>query len=301
MIELSPSEAFIAYEAARSRMPKGIVGKPSPRRVNTLADLTDAFDVFLLDAFGVLNIGDQPIPGTPERVRDLQAMGKRVIVVSNAASVPVEDLLNKYKRLGYSFLRDDVITSRKAAIAAVSAAPDIHWGVMGLSGVSMSDFGDVKWSLLEDDPDTYSQVKGFLLLGSGEWTQDRHEILRKTLNERPRPVYVANPDIVAPRVGALSSEPGFFGHDLAETAGIAPVFFGKPFENIYDIVFQQLPEADRSRVVMVGDSLHTDVLGAQAANIASVLVSGFGFFAGQDVDMAISQSGIVPDFIVDRP
>ena len=38
---------------------------------------------------------------------------------------------------------------------------------------------------------------------------------------------------------------------------------------------------------MVGDSLHTDILGAQAAGVASALVARYGFFAGQDVDSAI--------------
>ena len=38
------------------------------------------------------------------------------------------------------------------------------------------------------------------------------------------------------------------------------------------------------------DSLHTDILGAQAAGVASALVARYGFFAGQDVDSAIERS-----------
>ena len=52
---------------------------------------------------------------------------------------------------------------------------------------------------------------------------------------------------------------------------------------------------------MVGDSLHTDILGARAAGVASALVAGYGFFAGQDVASAIEKAGITPDIIVERP
>lgn len=52
---------------------------------------------------------------------------------------------------------------------------------------------------------------------------------------------------------------------------------------------------------MVVDSLHTDILGGHAAGIASALITGYGFLAGQDAEAAIEASGIAPDFMVARP
>jgi len=52
---------------------------------------------------------------------------------------------------------------------------------------------------------------------------------------------------------------------------------------------------------MVGDSLHTDILGAKTAGVASALISDYGFFAGENVAAAIELAGIVPDFVVARP
>ena len=52
---------------------------------------------------------------------------------------------------------------------------------------------------------------------------------------------------------------------------------------------------------MVGDSLHTDILGAQSAGVSSALVAQHGFFAGQDIEQAINFTGIVPDFVVNSP
>jgi len=57
----------------------------------------------------------------------------------------------------------------------------------------------------------------------------------------------------------------------------------------------------RARILMVGDSLHTDILGAQAAGIRSALVTGYGVLCGADVAAAIAHAGIRPDYILPRP
>ncbi|MEM9578550.1 MAG: HAD-IIA family hydrolase [Pseudomonadota bacterium] len=298
---LTTAEAFAAYEAARARMPEAAIGKPAPRYIRSLEEIADQFDVFLLDAFGVLNIGETAISGVPERVRDLKAAGKRVFVLSNAASVPREALLTKYRHLGYDFEDKDVITSRMAAIAGMKSAPDLRWGVMGLAEVSMTDFGPMDWQLLGDDPEPYESAEGFLLVGSGDWSEQRQALLERSLKNTPRPVRIANPDIIAPRERGFTTEPGYFAHRIAQHTDAELEFFGKPFPSIYTLAFERLGATDRSRIVMVGDSLHTDVLGAQSAGISSVLISDFGFFAGQDTAKAIRRSGIIPDFIAPRP
>ena len=52
---------------------------------------------------------------------------------------------------------------------------------------------------------------------------------------------------------------------------------------------------------MVGDTLHTDILGGAAAGLHTALVTGFGALLGLDVDTAIRKAGIVPDIILPTP
>ncbi|WP_170379851.1 HAD-IIA family hydrolase [Ruegeria atlantica] len=297
----SAQEAFDAYEAVRHRLPEARPTEVTYRQVETLDDIAHEFDVFLLDAFGVLNIGDTAIPDTPDRVRSLKAAGKRVLVVSNAAGFPHTTLLEKYSRLGYDFAPRDVITSRATLLSEINGQSGLHWGLMATPSAGLRDLEGLKLSYLEDDPKPYETVDGFLMIGSAVWTESRQAMLETALLERPRPVMVGNPDIVAPREYGFSKEPGLFAHRLADRTGVVPQFFGKPFANIYDLAFQRLGHIDRSRVLMVGDSLHTDILGASSAGIDSALISGYGFFAGHDVEAAIKKAGIVPNFVVGRP
>jgi len=79
---LQINEAFLEYESVRHRLPAvSEIGQCT--YLSNLEDLIDKIDIFLLDAFGVLNIGNTAIKGVPERILKLQKIGKRIIVVSN--------------------------------------------------------------------------------------------------------------------------------------------------------------------------------------------------------------------------
>ncbi|SNS46733.1 TIGR01459 family HAD-type hydrolase [Antarctobacter heliothermus] len=301
MTGLTAEEAFAAYEAVRHRLPKAVAPHCPPRHVATLAEIADAFDVFLLDAFGVLNIGDTAIPGTAGRIADLRAAGKSVSVVSNAASLPAPELLKKYRRLGFQFDLADIVTSRMALAVAIAEHRDLRWGVMAPEGSAFDDFCAMDFVLLGDEPRAYDDADGFVLMGSGSWTAHRQSLLENALRAKTRTVLVANPDIVAPRESGFSQEPGFFAHQLADRVGVEPVFFGKPFPSVFDLALSHLGTVDKSRVIMVGDSLHTDILGAQTSGISSALISDYGFFAGMDVENAMRRAEIHPDFVVSRP
>lgn len=300
---ITAEDALAAYEAARHRLPDAPLAKGLPQSAGNLADLADNFDAFFLDAFGVLNIGETAIPGVPERVAELQASGKRVVVVSNAAGFPHERLMEKYARLGYDFAPDDVVTSRKAMAEAVLGQNGPRtWGLMVSDGVSAAEFEGLNHVRLRDDPSDYDAFDAVLMIGSATWTEARQALLETALSDRRRPVYVGNPDITAPRETGFSLEPGYFAHRLADRTGILPEFFGKPFRNIYDLAFARLsPGTRRDRVVMVGDSLHTDILGAQVAGIASALVTDYGFLAGRDARADIHATGIMPNYLLPAP
>jgi HAD superfamily hydrolase (TIGR01450 family) len=293
-------EAFAAYEDVRHRLPK-VQRDAGCQRLANLDAIADDIDVFLLDAFGVLNIGEAAIQGVPERVARLQQAGKRVMVVSNAAGYPHVDLMAKYTRLGYDFAPEDVITSRKTILHGLRLEPPRKWGLMATEHLGRADLEHLDITYLGEDQRSYDAVEAFLLLGSAVWTEARQALLVSSLKRSPRPVYVGNPDIVAPREDGFSTEPGSFAHRLADVTGVEPKFFGKPFSNIFDLAFSKLGTFDPARTVMVGDSLHTDILGGQAAGIKTALIAGHGFFAGNDVDGPIAASGIQPDYILQRP
>lgn len=294
-------DAFAAYEKVRHRLP-GAAFPALSENVADLAATVDRFDVFLLDAFGVLNVGESAIPGAVGRIRDLQRAGKTVMVVSNAAGYPKRLLLEKYARLGFDFAPQDVLTSRETLLAALTKRKPARFGLMASQVFGLEELDHLDTVFLEEDADAYDAVDEFLLIGAAEWTEQRQALLETALRAKPRPVLVGNPDIVAPRENGLSVEPGYFAHRLADATGIVPEFFGKPFSNIFDMALARLPKGvDLNRVVMVGDTLQTDILGGCSAGVKTALTTDFGSLKGMDFDVAIARSGIVPDLIMPGP
>ncbi|QCO58000.1 TIGR01459 family HAD-type hydrolase (plasmid) [Pseudorhodobacter turbinis] len=263
------------------------------------ADITAPFDLVLFDAYGVLNVGETAIPGAAASVRALRAAGKSVAVVSNSAAYPKSHMMARYHKLGFDFAESEVVTSRDALLQRIAAEPELRWGLMLNPNVALGELATLDAIVLTDDPAAYDEVDGFLLIGADGWTERRQTLLEAALARAPRPVFVGNPDLVAPRENGLSLEPGWFAHRLADRMDIAPTFLGKPFPEVFDLAMTRLaaPVA-ADRVLMVGDTLHTDILGGRQAGFATALVTAHGSLAGLNVDDAIDASGITPDFIV---
>ena len=289
--------AFNRYEQIRTRLPDAEFSN-STVEIEGLLALKDDIDVFLFDAFGVLNVGERCIPGAPEVVAQLQAAGKTTIVVTNAGSVDKASLLNKYSQLGFDFNTLNVISSRDQLGKGLRAYPQqMRWGVAAPKWSSIEELGP-NLTLLDEDISGYEQVDGVIYLGSHEWNEQRQAMMVDALNQKPRPVLVGNPDLIAPREHGFSLEPGYFAHDVADKTRVQPEFFGKPFDHVFNQVKHLVPGLVNERTIMIGDTLHTDILGGRVAGFKTALVTDHGLFKGHDAKAYINRSKIIPDYMM---
>lgn len=82
--------------------------------------------------------------------------------------------------------------------------------------------------------------------------------------------------------------------DLQNRTGIAQYLFGKACPEAFVAVLAGMAPG---RNAMIGDTLHSDILGGQAAGLATIPVAALGLFTGHMLFTAphIAQSGIVPN------
>jgi glycerol 3-phosphatase-2 len=187
-------------------------------------------------------------------------------------------MMARYATLGFDFAETEVVTSRDVLLEHLKREPQRRWGLMLNPDVDLGEFTDLDAVVLTDAPEVYDQVDGFLLIGADGWTERRQNLLEAALIRTPRPVFVGNPDLVAPRESGLSLEPGWFALVMAS--------FGELISP--------------KRVLMVGDTLHTDILGGHQSGFATALVTAHGSLVGLDVENAVETSRITPDFIVEH-
>ena len=286
---------FERYEAVRHRMPPS--GSTAiTTSISSLLDIAHEVDAFVFDAFGVLNVGETPIEGAADRLNQLRRRGVAIRILTNAASYDRDGAVSKFAALGMHVLPDEIVTSRDAALRAVTKG---LWGCISAQGDSLNDVPALVRRLGSEASD-YVDVEGFLFLSSQNWSNEHQALLTQALHDRPRPLLVANADLVAPRDTGLSIEPGQYGHLLADE-GIETIrFFGKPFPEVYEMVEATLQPFDVARIVMCGDTLHTDILGAANRGWRTVLVTEDGLFAGHDTGRFCNRANIHPDWCLSR-
>ena len=287
--------AWLEYRRSERRLP----AKPPPVRPERVAGITairSHFDAVILDAWGVLNLGPAPIPRAVAAVKELRAAGVPLLVLSNDAATDKATATGNHRRRGYDFRAEEIIAGldllpETLASLALEAPP----GLIADPPAPMRTLTGAM-PVLGDDSATYERVPAIAFLSADHWSERRQNLLRDSLVHQPRPLIVCNPDIASPDARLLNAEPGYYAHRIADETGEPPILCGKPEGAIYRKALARLGGIRPERVLCIGDTLHTDILGARAAGCRAMLVED-GFCAGRDALGLAAECGIWPDFV----
>ena len=288
------------YEALRPHMPPAVPPAAPTREVPCLVEILPHVDALILDGFGVINVGASLIDGIHEVLEMAAARDIAVMVLTNGAGKGADASWGKYRHWGLPITRPQVVSSRDSLEAAL---PDVAAGrIVAALGPAARPLGVANELTLAGDADLFERAQSFAFLGSADWDDSLQAALEGALARGGRDLLVGNPDISAPLGGVFSAEPGYWAVRAMQATGIAPRWYGKPHRAAFDMALARLQAVhgrhfDRGRVAMVGDSLHTDILGARAAGLQAVLLTGYGLFCDGGAHDMMAACGITPDWI----
>jgi glycerol-1-phosphatase len=299
------------YQALRPIMPAaGRDGacQTAPR----LMDILDEFDGLVLDGFGVINIGDGPIEGIKTLLDAAASKAKPVLVLTNGGSFSAERAFAKYQDWQLPIKRDDVLSSRDALVAQLAGSPEAPLAnndVIGCFGRVIEPLAGKNIITYGHDDDFWNRADVFVFLGAIEWGESDQAAFEAGMMARPRPVHIANPDVTAPQANDwFSAEPGYWTARMIHQAAIRAIevdvrWYGKPYQPAFDLALARMARLleqplNRKRIAMVGDSLHTDILGGNAAGMTSVLVTDYGLFRSHAALPYCMACDIRPDWLV---
>ena len=112
------------------------------------------------------------------------------------------------------------------------------------------------------------------------------------LLRRGTPFIGTNPDLLIPTEEGLIPEAGTTLAALQAATGLQPTVIGKPESHLFEMALRRMG-SQPAQTDMLGDRLITDILGAQRAGIASILVT-----TGVDSTGTISEQEIEPEVVV---
>jgi HAD superfamily hydrolase (TIGR01459 family) len=243
-----------------------------------LREIVPDYDGFVLDLWGVLHDGAKPLPGAVDALTQLKATGKRLAILSNAPRRAAL-VASRMTEIGIPpELYDHVHSSGEEAWQHLKRRDDPFYAALGRRCYHLGPARDE--NMLEGiDIERVADIAGaeFILntgpaLGWEETVAD-YEKLLQAARARDAPMVCANPDLVVIHEGRPAICAGALAQRY-EALGGRVRWHGKPYPSVYETCFARLGIADRQRMLAVGDSLRTDIAGAAAAGIASVLVTG---------------------------
>ena len=310
------------------------VSLSEPRHVH-MADLLDRYDAFCFDGYGTLyNRGSFVYPGAMEWFKMLRHAGKHLRLVTNAASDVDEVLARDADKRGFDFSTEETISSGSllrelverlrrgervdgnVAICRTAAKPlELRGHGLKLrevyyigrdTGKHVLDACGITAVAMDAEP-----AEPIVAISSAKDTPETYAQAVKILRKPGAILLVLNSDAWAPKIpdenGVTIREPvsGALSERLRRDSmcdanggeGCETFYLGKPFPQIWDKVKRSLPTG--SRVLMIGDTLGTDVYGAKIAGFDSALVIGRNVPAAE-LNADEAALGIRPDYYLEQ-
>lgn len=240
------------------------------------SSLIERYDAFFFDAFGTLfNRKGYVYPGALEFVKELQKAGKQIRMVTNAATNTASKVSEDMQKMGFEVPPEHIFSSGRYVLEfqkKYGFKEVFYAGRPG--GVQMlKDFGI---SAVENPE---MPVVAFC---STEPCEDRLKHAEEILSRKGAVLLILNPDACAPELdGSRSEVSGIQSYRIWKRTNCKYEICGKPFGRAFDDAIESVRKerlanglTQYARILMVGDTLGTDVVGAYMAGIDSCLVMG---------------------------
>jgi len=263
------------------------------------------YKAVFLDSYGVLKNHRGLISGVPQVFEQLRDMDMLIRILTNDASRGAERQVEKFMRQGLSGIeKEEIITS--GMMAKMFLENKINDGIIAYLGTNHAAAYIIEAQLEaipvgQIDDSNIEQVSAMVFLDDEgfDWNFDINATVN-LLRKRNIPAIVANSDKIYPVAkNEVSIATGGIAQLVESILGREFIHFGKPDSQMFMYAFEQLQAfgpLDRKDILMVGDTLHTDILGGNKFGISTLLVFS-GNTRMENYETLINSSGVIPDFI----
>lgn len=223
-----------------------------------------------LDLDGVIWRGSETVPGAPEAVARLRAVGAPIAFVTNSAQRTAAQVADKLASHGIADSHDEVITAAMAAAELIGAGPR----VLAIGGDGLTDALQQAGSEVVDavglSGDQLRTVGPVDVVAVGITERFDYPLLAAAMQAIGQGArFVAtNTDATFPAADGLRPGNGALVAAVATASGCQPEVAGKPHRPIADLVQRHLGPNG----IMVGDRPDTDGVFAAAVGYQFALV-----------------------------
>lgn len=274
-------------------------------KISSFANVIQQYDAIFFDAFGVLKNYNGLIEGVAETIYKLHNNQKQIFILTNDSSRSPFELAKKYQQQGIDLITEENMIS-SGMLAREYLQLKIKKGTIAYLGTKNSahyveNLGLPTLPISEVQPKNFSDISALVLLDEEgfNWESDLSKSIN-LLRHKNIPVVVANTDRTYPvSNNQINIAIGGIANMLEDIVGKRFIRFGKPDVPLFIYAYEKLSaikSIPKDKILMVGDTLHTDILGGNKFGIHTALVLS-GNTLPEQHDFLINSSGIIPDYV----
>lgn len=243
-------------------------------------------DAVLLDIDGTVLVGPRAIEKSPEFIDELRENGTPFYFLTNDGNHSLEEKCSFLRKCGVNAEPSEIISC--SSVLAKVASDNNYTGkkFFILGELGNPSFATQAGIIECRNVDEINECAG-VINGEGEydWRVHMEAVLAYFLDHPEAPYIVPNPDSYWPnsktgKYGVGAGGQSRFLQGLLNEMGVKKelLYLGKPYTGIYDYTISKLKEKypdkkiDLKRIYGIGDYLNSDIKGAKAYGMNSVLV-----------------------------
>jgi len=249
----------------------------SINHIHGFKELSDNYEAYIFDLWGVVHDGITPFQCSIDVMKKLKSQGKTVLILSNSPrrSAATSDHL-KGMGIGKE-LYDGLYTSGEDCYDRLRLRDHPWYQNLGKTFFhigpehNLCAFEELGYTVTQEP----SEADFVLCSGTDGWctTLDPFYKVLQSCLMWDLPMVCANPDLIIQREGKVYICAGAIAKHYEKEGGTV-FYHGKPSKEMFDRLFICNHVAiPKDKVLMIGDSLLTDIPGANAFGIDSILIT----------------------------
>lgn len=254
--------------------------------------LADRFDGLLVDLDGVVWIGREPVPGSPEALQALLGAGKRLVFVTNNPGKHPAAYAERLGEMGVAVEEPQIVTAGMVVARLASEAT-----VAGSGGVFVIGAPALKEMVAATGARVLDGEQGQeadAVVVSGHRGFDYGELLTaKRALDGGAALFATSHDPTMPFPGGEVPGTGAVLAAVETASGKRATIAGKPEPHLFAMAREALGECES--VAMVGDRLSSDIEGGCRAGLETILV-----LSGTTTRAEAEAARPAPDFVLDN-
>lgn len=237
----------------------------------------------LFDLDGVLVFKDEVYPGAIEITDELRRKGICIRILTNSTLKSRKSCADKLIQKGFTIYEEEIITASFATAQYLNKLKPKSCWIM-LDGRGLDEFRGYEQDMRHPE---------YIVVGDYRENfnfKNMNKALKLLLAGSKLIVMIS--EMVDHSMGDVELTVGAYGKMLETASGAETIYIGKPSRYMFEMAIETM-DIPKNQLLMVGDRVRSDILGAKSAGIRSVLVKTGEYIEGDQTKSAL------PDYIVD--